>query len=190
MDAGVADVVEITDCVAEALVVAVLEADEDIWVERIGVADAVEVDEEAPLMTKNPVLDISWELELYFELRSLNRRTYFASLLRLLVEVATVVNVLTCEQLAELCYLIIPGRNPQIGQSLKLITLWDWIPSNLKRYALGIGFREVCSVTIRHNPHGGRDVCLGIDWKSVENKDAENKSEDGASHCTSFAEKK
>lgn len=90
MDTGVADVVEMIDVVTEALVVAVLEADEDVWVERIGVGDAVEVDEEAPLMTKNPVLDISWELELYTELRSLNRRTYFASLLRTLVGIVIV----------------------------------------------------------------------------------------------------
>ncbi|TGO38264.1 hypothetical protein BHYA_0078g00160 [Botrytis hyacinthi] len=90
MDAGVADVVEIIDCVTEALVVAVLEADEDVWVERIGVGDVVEVDEEAPLMTKNPVPDISWELQLYTELRSLNRRSYFASPLSTLVGIVIV----------------------------------------------------------------------------------------------------
>ncbi|KAM0139337.1 hypothetical protein ACHAP3_003104 [Botrytis cinerea] len=52
MGVGVAGVVEIADCVAEMLAIAVLEADEDIWVDLVGEEDAVKVDEKAPSMTK------------------------------------------------------------------------------------------------------------------------------------------
>lgn len=52
MGVGVAGVVEITDCVAEMLAIAVLEADEDIWVDLVGEQDAVKVDEKALSMTE------------------------------------------------------------------------------------------------------------------------------------------
>lgn len=79
----VADVVgtpAVDDAVGAVVALAepVLEVDDGVCVEEVA------EDDEPPLISKNPVLETSGELELYTELRSLNRRTYFASLVRTL----------------------------------------------------------------------------------------------------------